>query len=85
LLSEKYGEKCQRIIRFNGKLQSSRAVRAGLAKEMAEGLAEAGANLMLCARREEWLAPTVEEFAGAALTSKVIVRRFKQRTRSSSC
>lgn len=34
----------------------------GLGKEMAEGLAEAGANLMLCARREEWLAPTVEEF-----------------------
>ena len=34
----------------------------GLGKEMAEGLAEAGANLMLCARREEWLAPTIEEF-----------------------
>src|SRR5262245_37660607 len=28
---------------------------------MAEGLAEAGAALMLCARREEWLAPTVTE------------------------
>ncbi len=26
---------------------------------MAEGLAEAGASLMLCARREEWLTPTV--------------------------
>ena len=36
----------------------------GLGKEMAEGLAEAGANLMLCARRDEWLAPTVEEFCG---------------------
>lgn len=34
----------------------------GLGKEMAEGLAEAGASLMLCARREEWLRPTVEEF-----------------------
>jgi gluconate 5-dehydrogenase len=34
----------------------------GLGKEMAEGLAEAGANLMLCARREEWLGETVEEF-----------------------
>ena len=34
----------------------------GLGKEMAEGLAEAGAALMLCARREEWLTPTVEEF-----------------------
>lgn len=34
----------------------------GLGREMAEGLAEAGAALMLCARREQWLAPTVEEF-----------------------
>lgn len=34
----------------------------GLGKEMAEALGEAGANLVLCARREEWLAPTVEEF-----------------------
>jgi len=36
----------------------------GLGKEMAEGLAEAGASLMLCARREEWLTPTLEEFRG---------------------
>src|SRR5215470_1232961 len=33
----------------------------GLGREMAEGLAEAGARLMLCARRKEWLDPTVEE------------------------
>ncbi len=36
----------------------------GIGVEMAEGLAEAGANLMLCARREEWLLETVEEFRG---------------------
>src|SRR5436190_1810808 len=29
---------------------------------MAEGLAEAGAALMLCARRDEWLTPTVNDF-----------------------
>ncbi len=34
----------------------------GIGKEMAEGLAEAGANLMLCARRAEWLDETVAEF-----------------------
>jgi len=34
----------------------------GLGKEMAEGLAEAGASLMLCARRAEWLDETVEDF-----------------------
>lgn len=36
----------------------------GLGLEMAEGLAEAGASLMLCARREEWLRPAVEEMRG---------------------
>ena len=33
----------------------------GLGREMAEGLAEAGAALMLCARREQWLTPTIAE------------------------
>lgn len=36
----------------------------GIGKEMAEGLAEAGARLMLCARRAEWLDETVAEFSG---------------------
>ncbi len=36
----------------------------GLGQEIAEGLAEAGAAVMLCARREEWLTPTLEEFRG---------------------
>lgn len=35
----------------------------GIGKEMAEALGEAGANLMLCARRQEWLDETVAEFA----------------------
>ena len=34
----------------------------GIGAEMAEGLAEAGANLMLCARRAEWLDETVADF-----------------------
>ena len=40
----------------------------GIGVEMAEGLAEAGANLMLCARREEWLTETVEDFRGKGFT-----------------
>lgn len=40
----------------------------GIGKEMAEGLAEAGASLMLCARREEWLNETIEEFRGKGFT-----------------
>lgn len=34
----------------------------GLGEEMAEGLAEAGAALMICARRDQWLTPTIERF-----------------------
>lgn len=34
----------------------------GIGVEMAEALAEAGANIMLCARRAEWLDETVNEF-----------------------
>ena len=34
----------------------------GIGQEMAEGLAESGANVMLCARRAEWLDETVTQF-----------------------
>jgi gluconate 5-dehydrogenase len=34
----------------------------GLGEEIAEGLAEAGASLMILARREQWLTTTVEAF-----------------------
>ena len=40
----------------------------GIGVEMAEALAEAGANLMLCARREEWLNETVQEFRAKNFT-----------------
>lgn len=45
----------------------------GIGKEMAEALAEAGANLMLCARRREWLDETVNEFAarGFSVVGKI--------------
>jgi len=45
----------------------------GLGKEMAEGLAEAGASLMLCARRAEWLWPTVEEFRAKGFTAEGVL------------
>ncbi len=40
----------------------------GIGVEMAEALAESGASLMLCARREEWLNETIEEFRGRGYT-----------------
>jgi gluconate 5-dehydrogenase len=37
----------------------------GLGKEIARGLGEAGAKLVITARREQWLKPTAEEFRAA--------------------
>lgn len=45
----------------------------GIGKEMAEGLAEAGANLVLCARRKEWLDETVEELTARGVDAHGIV------------
>jgi len=45
----------------------------GIGKEMAEGLAEAGASLMLCARRAEWLDETVDEFKAKGFGAAGIV------------
>ena len=40
----------------------------GLGEEMAEGLAEAGASLMICARREQWLTPALDRFRSRGFT-----------------
>lgn len=45
----------------------------GIGKEMAEGLAEAGSNLVLCARRPEWLDVTVKEFSERGFAVRGIV------------
>lgn len=45
----------------------------GLGEEMAEGLAEAGASLMICARRGEWLSPTLDRFKGLGFRAEGLV------------
>src|ERR1700754_2154681 len=42
----------------------------GLGQEMAEGLAEAGASLVLCARREQWLTPALDELRARGFTAE---------------
>jgi NAD(P)-dependent dehydrogenase (short-subunit alcohol dehydrogenase family) len=48
------------LFRLDGRIAIVTGGSRGIGQEMAEGLAEAGASLMLCARREEWLTPTVD-------------------------
>jgi NAD(P)-dependent dehydrogenase (short-subunit alcohol dehydrogenase family) len=49
------------LFKLEGRVAIVTGGSRGLGQEMAEGLAEAGAALMLCARRAEWLTPTVAE------------------------
>ncbi len=55
----------QQLFDLTGRVAIITGGSRGLGSEIAEGLAEAGASLMLCARREQWLAPAMEAFRGA--------------------
>jgi NAD(P)-dependent dehydrogenase (short-subunit alcohol dehydrogenase family) len=48
------------LFNLSGRIAIVTGGSRGLGLEMAEGLAEAGAALMLCARRAEWLTPAID-------------------------
>jgi len=49
----------QQLFDLTGRVAIVTGGSRGLGYEIAEGLAEAGATIMLCARREEWLKPAI--------------------------
>jgi NAD(P)-dependent dehydrogenase (short-subunit alcohol dehydrogenase family) len=57
---------------LNGRTAIVTGGSRGIGKEMAEGLAEAGAGLMLCARRQEWLDETVDEFLKRGFDARAV-------------
>ncbi|HVR38703.1 MAG TPA: glucose 1-dehydrogenase [Thermoanaerobaculia bacterium] len=50
----------QQLFDLTGRVAVVTGGSRGLGEEIATGLAEAGASLMICARREQWLAPTLD-------------------------
>ncbi len=63
----------QDLFNLSGRVAIVTGGSRGLGEEMAEGLAEAGAALVLCARRDEWLTPTVERFKAQGVRCEGLV------------
>src|SRR5215217_9613522 len=63
----------QELFALTGRVAIVTGGSRGLGEEMAEGLAEAGASLMLCPRREQWLTPTLERFAARGVRVEGVV------------
>ena len=59
----------QKLFDLSGRVAIVTGGSRGLGAEFAEGLAEAGASLMLCARRDEWLVPGLESLRGRGFTA----------------
>jgi len=59
----------EKLFDLSGRVAIVTGGSRGLGAEFGEGLAEAGASLMLCARRDEWLVPGVESLRARGFTA----------------
>ncbi len=60
----------QSLFQLTGRVAIVTGGSRGLGAELAEGLAEAGASLMLCARRDEWLLPALDAMRARGFTAE---------------
>jgi NAD(P)-dependent dehydrogenase (short-subunit alcohol dehydrogenase family) len=68
----------QQLFDLSGRVAIVTGGSRGLGEEMAEGLAEAGAALVLCARRDEWLTPTLQRFRARGVRAEGVVADVSQ-------
>jgi gluconate 5-dehydrogenase len=62
----------EKLFDLSGRVAIVTGGSRGLGAEFAEGLAEAGASVMLCARRDEWLAPGLEQLRGRGFEAEAM-------------
>src|SRR3972149_2420486 len=63
----------QHLFDLSGRVALITGGSRGLGKEIAEGLGEAGAQVVIAARREQWLRPTEEELRAAGIECLAVV------------
>ncbi len=75
----------QELFDLSGRVALVTGGSRGLGKEIAEGLGEAGASLVIAARREEWLRPTEEELRAAGMACLGVVCDITQPDQVEAC
>lgn len=63
----------QQLYDLTGRVAIVTGGSRGLGLEFAEGLSEAGASMMLCARREQWLTPAIDELRSRGVHTEGMV------------
>src|SRR5438105_6287830 len=62
----------EKLFDLSGRVAIVTGGSRGLGAEFAEGLAEAGASLMICARRDDWLTPGLESLRARGFTAEAM-------------